>query len=113
MSIEQKQLEERVAELERQVATLTAAAAPEAATGFAEEGHPAITADAPNDKPGSQSLEQRVARLEAEVAELKTANPADNRTDVEAWRVTMGCFKDDPEYEKAILAGAAWRRRAR
>ncbi len=110
-----KTIEERVSELERDVAALkvTAHSSPVAgvAPGFAEEGQPALSDDTLDDKSGEQSLEQRVARLEAQVAELQRARPVDNRADVEAWRATMGRFKDDPGYDEAMRLGAEWRRR--
>ena len=116
MTIKTKSIEDRIADLERDVAALKAAvrSLPDAGSdpGFAEEGQPPVLGGNPTEAPSSRhSLEARVAKLEQEVARLRDV--AGNNADVAAWRATMGCFKDDPEYEKAILAGAAWRRRAR
>lgn len=108
MATRARSIEERIADLEREVAALKAAAQPlEIATGFGEEGQPALA----RDTAAIADLEQRIARLEADVAELKAAHAPSNKADVEAWRRIMGRFKDDPYYEKAMRTGRAWRRR--
>jgi hypothetical protein len=116
MTMKPKTIEDRVSDLEREVTVLKGAihtpSGSRAGPGFAEEGQPPVLGGNPAKAPSAQaSLEARVANLERDLARLRDAE--DNRVDVAAWRATLGCFKDDPDYEKAIKSGAAWRRRAR
>ena len=76
MTMKPKSIEERVSELEREVALLKEVGHSSvdvgAGPGFAEEGQSSLSGDALDAKPGMKTMEQRVARLEAEVAELRS-----------------------------------------
>jgi hypothetical protein len=62
-------------------------------------------------------LADRVAELERDVQELKqalrerlTAEPR-AKPDKDAWRKTIGIFKDDPFYDDMVRLGRNYRRR--
>jgi hypothetical protein len=56
------------------------------------------------------TLEERVARLEAEVVRL-SEKERQEETRTNSWVETIfGQFKDDPLYEQAVNAGAAYRK---
>ena len=60
-------------------------------------------------------LADRVADLERQMAELKrevqSSRAISNTPRKDAWRSTVGIFKDDPIYDDVVRLGRAWRRR--
>ncbi len=108
MAAKQRPIEDRVAELERDVAALKAAGPQarrsDASPGFAEEGHPALISGECADQNPQRSIGERLSQLEAEVAELKAAGYKQAMLD------RIGIFKDDPGYDEAMRLGAEWRR---
>lgn len=115
MTMKPKTIEERVLDLEREVAVLKAAVRSPttagAGPGFAEEGQPPVLGGDAAEVPSSKlSLEARVARLENEVAgmkgQLSVKNPAN------AWILDeLGAFENNPGFEEAVRLGHAYRRR--
>ena len=55
----------------------------------------------------SQTLEKRVTELEKKVAELSAQPIRSNRK--KDWRRTIGIFRDDPDFEKAVRLGRKYR----
>ena len=108
MTIKTKSIEDRIADLERDVAALkvSVGSTPDAGVspGFAEEGQPALAIGTG----ATSDLEQRVAQLEATVEQLKSAAGLPRPKD---WRRAVGWAKDDPGYEEAMRLGSEWRRR--
>lgn len=107
MTVKPKTIEDRVSDLEREIAVLKAAHAPSdvgESPGFAEEGQPALATDTP----GLVDLERRIVDLETTVAQLKSATGQPGPND---WRDAVGWAKDDPEYDEAMRLGAEWRKR--
>ena len=63
------------------------------------------------------TLDERVELLEREMAELKQSLRSHASVSLsqpvprDAWRKTVGAFKDDPFYDDMIRLGAAYRKR--
>jgi hypothetical protein len=57
----------------------------------------------------SQTLEKRVKALEKKVALLSTWPSYRNRK--RDWRRTIGIFKNDPDFERAVSLGREYRKR--
>ena len=104
-----KSIEDRIADLERDVAALKAAvrSLPDTGVspGFAEEGPSPLVPQASKVASPTETLEQRVTRLEAQVAELK------GQSYKQAMLDQLGLFKDSPVYDEAMRLGREWRRR--
>jgi cell division protein FtsB len=63
----------------------------------------------------ASTLEDRVTELERQVSDLKDevrkTKRAPKQLDKNAWRSTIGSFKDDPIYDDVVRLGRAWRKR--
>ena len=65
----------------------------------------------------ASKISDRVAELEREVAELREivrgtqGEPAPRQPPKDAWRRTIGAFKDDPFYDDMVRLGRYWRKR--
>ena len=55
----------------------------------------------------SQTLEKRVTALERKVAQMSAQPIRSNRS--KDWRRTIGVFRNDPEFEKAVQLGREYR----
>jgi hypothetical protein len=112
MTTKLKTIEDRVADLEREVAALKAALPPASSApgfGFAEDGSQALTGElAPGADDKVVDLARRITTLETTVAELKSQAGSPGLKD---WRRAVGWAKDDPGYGEAMRLGAEWRRR--
>jgi hypothetical protein len=65
----------------------------------------------------TSKLSDRVTELEREIAELrdevrgKHQESLARRPHKDAWKRTIGAFKDDPFYDDMVRLGRAWRKR--
>ena len=119
-------LEGRVSLLEREIAVLRSAFLANASRNLSTADQPGLSEEEPAQfvsdgslPPPKLSDEERRATLEARVKELERMVAGFQavlgvKPEMNAWIYKIfGQFADDPDYEKAVKAGAAWRRRQR